>query len=382
MHIAYLTPEYPHERTGNSGGMGTSIKNLVSELVKLQVTVSVFVYGQKKDDFFEDKGVKFYLLKQIKYPFGGFYLYRRHLNKLLNKIIIREQIDLIEVPDWTGVSAFMQFKIPVVMRFHGSDTYFCHIEGRKQKWKNWFFEKQAVRNSNAYIAPTTFAGDTSAELFNLKHENIEVIPYGLVLSDFDNPEPHEYKSLALLNIGTLIRKKGVFELIEMFNQLIELKPKVTLTLIGSDSKDIQTGNDSTWSLMQNYLSEKAKARVVYKGKIPYDQVRSEILRANVCIFPSLAETLGMVTIESMALQKAVVNTNIGWAKDIIDHGVNGFMHHPKDIDAFVHSIKSLLDQPALVQEIGSNARKKIEQKFSIELLVQRNLAFYKKIIHQ
>ena len=66
MHIAYLTPEYPHERTGNSGGMGTSIKNLVSELVKLQVTVSVFVYGQKKDDFFEDKGVKFYLLKQIK----------------------------------------------------------------------------------------------------------------------------------------------------------------------------------------------------------------------------------------------------------------------------------------------------------------------------
>ena len=72
----------------------------------------------------------------------------------------------------------------------------------------------------------------------------------------------------------------------MFNQLIELKPKVTLTLIGSDSKDIQTGNDSTWSLMQNYLSEKAKARVVYKGKIPYDQVRSEILRANVCIFPS------------------------------------------------------------------------------------------------
>ena len=73
------------------------------------------------------------------------------------------------------------------MRFHGSDTYFCHIEGRKQKWKNWFFEKQAVRNSNAYIAPTTFAGDTSAELFNLKHENIEVIPYGLVLSDFDNP---------------------------------------------------------------------------------------------------------------------------------------------------------------------------------------------------
>ena len=52
MHIAYLTPEYPHERTGTSGGMGTSIKNLVSELVKQNVKVSVFVYGQARDEFF------------------------------------------------------------------------------------------------------------------------------------------------------------------------------------------------------------------------------------------------------------------------------------------------------------------------------------------
>ena len=146
MHIAYLTPEYPHERTGTSGGMGTSIKNLVSELVKQNVKVSVFVYGQARDEFFKEEGVNFYLLKKLKYTFGGFYLYRKHINLLLDTIIKREQIDLLEVPDWTGISAFMKFKIPVVMRFHGSDTYFCHLEGRKQKWKNRFFEKQAVQD--------------------------------------------------------------------------------------------------------------------------------------------------------------------------------------------------------------------------------------------
>jgi glycosyltransferase involved in cell wall biosynthesis len=48
-------------------------------------------------------------------------------------------------------------------------------------------------------------------------------------------------------------------------------------------------------------------------------------QAQVCIFPSFAETLGMVTIESMALQKPVVNTSIGWAPELIIDG-SGFLH--------------------------------------------------------
>jgi len=382
MHIAYLTPEFPHDRIGGSGGMGTSIKNLVNELVKNKVKVSVFVYGQKSAGHFEENGINFYLLKQIQYPFGGFYLYRKHINRFLNRYIECEGIDLLEVPDWTGITAFMTFKIPVVMRFHGSDTYFCHIEGRQQKWKNRFFEKQAVRNAVGYIAPTHFAGKESARLFNMDHNQIEVIPYGLVLADFENPNPQEYKPYALLNIGTLIRKKGVFELVDIFNQMIELEPRTTLTFIGSDSKDIKTGSSSTWALMQEHMSAKAKTQIAYKGKVPYDQVRQEILKAHVCVFPSLAETLGMVTIESMALQKAVVNTNIGWAQDIMDHGVDGFMHHPSETDQFVKSIKTVFDNPALVSQLGAKARKKVEAKFDIQRTVEKNLYYYRNLLNK
>ena len=54
MHIAYLTPEYPHERTGTSGGMGTSIKNLVSELVKKRVYKSRQLVIRQIDSLFVD----------------------------------------------------------------------------------------------------------------------------------------------------------------------------------------------------------------------------------------------------------------------------------------------------------------------------------------
>ena len=48
MKIAFLTPEYPHSRTGNSGGIGTSIKNLAESLVGLGHSVRILVYGQKE----------------------------------------------------------------------------------------------------------------------------------------------------------------------------------------------------------------------------------------------------------------------------------------------------------------------------------------------
>ncbi|WP_431243029.1 hypothetical protein ACQ9BO_25840 [Flavobacterium sp. P21] len=48
MTIAFLTPEYPHAKTGNSGGIGTSIKNLAIGLLAQGVSVRILVYAQKK----------------------------------------------------------------------------------------------------------------------------------------------------------------------------------------------------------------------------------------------------------------------------------------------------------------------------------------------
>jgi len=57
MKIAFLTPEYPHPKTGSSGGIGTSIKNLSVGLLLKGVSVRVLVYGQKEDNTFDDDGI-------------------------------------------------------------------------------------------------------------------------------------------------------------------------------------------------------------------------------------------------------------------------------------------------------------------------------------
>ncbi|WOI23112.1 glycosyltransferase family 4 protein [Nonlabens ulvanivorans] len=378
MHIAFLTPEYPHRKTSHSGGMGTSIKNLVTRLIQKEHEVSVIVYGQERDEVFNELGIHYHLVSQKNYKIGGFYFYRKHIEKYINKHL--KDVDLLEAPDWTGITAFMNLKTPLVIRFHGSDTYFCHIEKRAQKKKNKFFEFNAISKAQAFIAPTNYAGVTSIKLFNQSMELLKVIPYGLDLSQFVNNDISIYEPFTILNVGTIIRKKGVFQLVQVFEKVLEQFPQARLTFIGGDSNDVKTGATSTWKLIQGQTQAHVLEKINYLGKVPYAHVQNSIKNAHVCVFPSLAETLGMVTIESMAMGKAVVNTNIGWAKDLIKDGEDGYMHHPDDIDSYVSIICKLLGDKNEVTRIGRNAIKSVTAKFNIDDLVDENVKFYQSIL--
>jgi glycosyltransferase involved in cell wall biosynthesis len=380
MHIAFLTPEYPHERVQYAAGIGTSIKNLAIALVRQDVTVSVFIYGQEEEAVLWEEGVKIHLIKAQKYKVFGWLLHRKHIQNYLKKCIVTDAIDLVEAPDWTGITAFMNLKVPIVIRFHGSDTYFCHLGQRKQKTKNFWFERLAVSNAQAFIAPTRFAGELSKKLFGIKNKKIVTIHHGLKLDQFQNGNPLVYERGLILYIGTIIRKKGVFELPTIFNKVRKKYPNARLVLIGSDSYDIQTKSKSTWQLVQKQFQNDDLTHVSYLGKISYQEVQDFIKKAHVCVFPTFAETLGMVTIESMALQKPVVNSNIGWAQELIVDGESGYLVYPKDHDRFADKIVDLLQDENLCGSIGTAARTRIETVFDIERMAMQNIDFYKTLI--
>lgn len=379
MHIAFLTPEYPHERVAHAAGIGTSIKNLVVALAQKKITVSVFVYGQQEDAVFMEEGITIHLIKNRKYKLMGWYWHRKYLQNYLNTKLRTEKIDAVEAPDWTGITAFMRLKAPLVIRFHGSDTYFCHLEKRHQKAKNFWFEKWAVQKAKAFIAPTTYAGAVSKRLFGIKDKVIQTIHYGVALDQFQNKNPEVFEQGLILYIGTIIRKKGVFELPEILQTVRLQHPEVQLVLIGGDSADIQTGSASTWELLEQEFNAADLKKVSYLGKIPYQKVQEYIKKAHLCVFPSFAETLGMVTIESMALQKPVVNTAIGWAQELIIDGESGFLVHPHDHTVYANSIIALLKDANLCLTMGKNARKRVEDVFDIEKMAQQNIVFYQSI---
>jgi glycosyltransferase involved in cell wall biosynthesis len=377
MHLAFLTPEYPHPKTNPAAGIGTSIKNMVTALVEKGIKVSVFIYGQSTDDIFTEGRIKFHLIKQQNYKFLGWYLHRKFLQKYLNKAIVREKIDALEAPDWTGITAFMKLNCPLVLRMNGSDTYFCHLESRPQKKKNFWFEKKALAGADHLLSVSEFTAGKTAALFGLK-KKIEVIPnsvdVGVFCPSFTPIAPN-----TILYFGSIIRKKGVLELAEIFNLIIAKKPGARLLFAGKDVKDQLTGS-STKQLILEQLSPSAIKNTAWLGVLPYEKVLAQIASANVVVLPSFAEALPMTWLEAMAMEKALVTSDIGWANEVMIDGVTGFTVDPKDHQKYAAKVLQLLNDPVLAKKMGKAAMERVVERFSTEVVVERNIGYFEKVV--
>ncbi|BAO55749.1 glycosyltransferase family 4 protein [Nonlabens marinus] len=377
MHIGLITTEYPISGTGAYGGIGTSMKNMALGLVSQNVKVSVFLISQKLGKVIEEDGVTVYFIEQLKYPVLSWFFYKKHVQHYINKIIQSERIDAIEAPDWSGITAFMSFKCPLVLRFHGTDAYFCELEGRKQKFKNYWLEKFALNGADHFVSVSEFTAVRTRQLFKLQSK-ITIIPNAVNL-DYFVPEKEEEEPLQILYFGTLIRKKGVLDLIEIFNQVVEKLPEIKLYLAGVDTRDIKTAR-STKELMMERLSLKAKKQTIFLGKLEYALMRSEIAKATVIALPSYAEALPMTWIEAMAMEKALVTSDIGWANEVMVEGETGFTVSPDNHNFYAQRLVEFLISPELRREMGLKARSRVKAKFSQEVIAQLNLNFYQGII--
>ena len=377
MHIAFLTPEYPHPAVSHSAGIGTSIKNIAEGLKRKGIQVTVFVYSQKGSKVINADGITLHLIQHKAYKFGGFYRYRKHVNAYLNKVIKQESISLIEAADWTGITAFMKFKVPVVIRLHGSDTYFCHLEGREQKKKNFFFEKRALKSASAIASVSAYTAALTKDLFGLQ-KGMTVIP-NLIDTDRFIPLDLLVKEGHILNFGSVIRKKGVLSLAEAFNTVVKSNPNAQLLFLGKDVRDAQTGI-STKQLIMDLLSEDAKSHVRVVEAVPYEEVQKYIAEAAVICLPSFAEAFPMTWLEAMAMEKGLVTSNIGWAKELMIDRVTGFMVDPNDIESLSAALNKQLADVSTRDQMATQARKHILSHFSKEQILQKNVDFYSNVI--
>ena len=378
MKIAFLTPEYPHPKTGNSGGIGTSILALSQGLTSLGCEISILVYGQNEDDYFVDKNIHFYKIKNIKVKGLSLFLTQKKVERLINSLYDSGKIEIVEAPDWTGFTAFIRPKCPIVLRMHGTDTYFCYLDNRKVKYRNKYLEKRALKNAEGIISVSAFTGKLTNELMGL-NKSFAVIPNSIDTSLF-KPKENDSKTLSILYFGTLIRKKGLLELPEIFNIVNKSNNEVKLLLVGKDSADIKTGAPSTWELMKLLFNQSSIKKVEYFGAVAYSKIQDLIKEATVCVFPTFAEALPLSWLEAMSMEKAIVASNIGWAEEMIENKKEGFLVNPTNHAQYAECILDLLNDSKKKELYGKAARKKVESQFSQKLIAKRSIEFYKKII--
>lgn len=378
MHVGFITSEYPHELFKKGiGGIGTFTKNLAFQLHKGNYKVTVFVHSHSEDKVFEDNGIKVHFIKRKKLKGLTWWVNRKHIQQYISSVVKKDNISILEAPEWTGITAFMKFSVPLVLRLHGSDTFFCHLDKRKIKFKNKLFEKKALEGATKIVGVSNFVANKTKELFKLK-TLVETV-YNTIDPNQFTPDHSKIESKTLLYFGALIRKKGVLELASIFNKVIEEDKEVTITLLGRDTIDVFT-QVSTLEMFKKQLTEEALKRFIYIPSVPYEEVDSYIKKANIVLLPSFAEAFPMTWLEAMVLEKQLVTSNIGWANELMINGETGYCVNPIDHQLYADKILELLSNQTRAAQMGERARNLIKDKFNSETSFQKNVLLYKKVI--
>lgn len=168
--------------------------------------------------------------------------------------------------------------------------------------------------------------------------------------------------------GHLILTKGVYELVEACSQI----DNINLTLVGRPVGDIanqlkkiaQRKNEGEWL---SIIGEKSTEDVI-----------EEMLSAAVFVLPTYTEGFPNVILESMACSCPIVASGVGAIPEMLENNA-GIVIKPKDIDELKKAIESVLDNPSLAKQIGSNACEKVRQNYSMSQVWARQIKLWNNI---
>jgi glycosyltransferase involved in cell wall biosynthesis len=175
---------------------------------------------------------------------------------------------------------------------------------------------------------------------------------------------------AITYFGRLSREKGMHTLVSAFKSLKNIK----LNVIG----DGPAKRD-----LENRVKNENIKNIKFLGHKTGAELKSEISRSMFVVVPSECyENNPMSVLESFALGKPVIGSNIGGIPELAKNGETGLLFNPGDADDLREKILSLAADKAKIEEMGRNARKFVEENFDPERHYESLMKIYKMAIEK
>jgi len=121
-----------------------------------------------------------------------------------------------------------------------------------------------------------------------------------------------------------------------------------------------------------------KQNIFFLGK--RDDVAELLSVIDISVLSSLSEGFSNIILESMAAGKPVVATDVGGNPEVVENGKTGFLVPPADHEALAISIISLLKDKKLAGAMGKEALNRVQTRFSLNKMMQKNEELYDFII--
>lgn len=303
----------------------------------------------------------------------------------LRRLIIEEEYEVIHahLPMAVFYSALAKKSVPLVTTFHGlSFEYYPALTIRKRirrKLEQWWTNYRV----DAYIAVSATVAEHYSVVLRVPRNRINVIPNGFPVSRLKRDPGLDVAAVRgtlglasddflLLNVGRLIPQKGHVYLLQAASQLCTRGAPFKLIIIGHGImiREIKRFID------QNHLGDCVKV-------IP-PVSQSELLKilqvADLFVFPSVSEGFGMAAGEAMCMELPVIASHIPSMASLIEDGISGVLVPPADPQALATSIERLIANPENRRRMGREARKRIQERFSIDKVASEIVDVYETLI--
>jgi len=410
--IGFFVWEYPPQLVG---GLGTYAEYITKKFVEMGHDVAVFTLNTGDLKTHEVmKGVEVHrpmiadasnvfpifvtndLVKwgtNIRF-FSDIFMYNvLSSTKLINGLIKKEgnKFDIVCVHDWlssiAGIITKNDTKIPVV--FHVHSTEWGRSGGQGSEVVSHF--EQATSQLVDHIITVSYAMHDDLTRHGWSEPKISVVWNGVDTERYDpkNCSQEAIEGLRakygvqkdwnlVLFVGRLTWVKSIRNLVQAIPTVLKDYPKTKLVILGrgEEQKDILEMADRL-GIGQNVI-----CRFEF---VPEDERILHYAASDLCVFPSVYEPFGIVSLEAMAMEKPIVvgaHGVVGFREQVIPTGPNqtGVHVNGEDPTDIAWGIKEVLKDPQKARTWGKNGRKRAVEFFTWRKVAEQTIDIYKSVI--
>jgi starch synthase len=386
--VALLTREYPPEVYG---GAGVHVEYLGRELRRL-TELSVQCWGEPRDEAGVTAHQPWAALSEPKPEAAAF----QAMSINLAMAAAVKGVDLVHSHTWYanlgGHLAKLTWSIPHVVTTHSLEPL--------RPWKaeqlgggyalSTYCEQTAIEAADAVIAVSQGMRQdvlgcypkVSPDRVHVIHNGVDPAVYRPTRSEATlaklGVEPG--RPFAFFN-GRITRQKGLHLLLAA---ALEIDPKYQLVIVASSPDTPEIGAEVA-ALAERVRAE--RGNLVWIGRfLPLDELINLHSSAAVFVCPSIYEPFGLVNLEAMACETAVVASSVGGIPEIVVDGETGYLvdydpEHPETFTtALAARVEELLANPALATTMGNAGRARAIQDFSWPAIAARTVELYDSLL--
>ncbi len=389
--VCFVSPEY----WPLTGGTGSYVYYLSNELLKNGYNIHIVTGSNQSHDVHVNSQLDVSFLKSPKMPAIKSFLLAGNSNRKLQAIKKTANIDIMhpQLPLTPNFAVPPNYAKTLVCTVHSTwkgeakaiaGEPFMRLNANEKVLVSLnpmlrFFEESMIHRARKVIAVSEFTKWELTNYYKIPAHKIKVIHNGVDIKKFQ-PAADKRKikaelgfnpdDIAIVSVGRLYARKGLFTLIESMPAVIKRFPNAKFIISGKGQSDE----------MQKLIAHATRLgvinNIIFTGYYPDQKLPKLYQAADVFAFSTFYEHHPFAVLEALSTGLPVVTTTVGGIPETIQSGKNGFLVKPFDEKAFADRILYLLEHREFASEMGAAARKTVVEQLDWKIVVKDAMKVY------